>query len=321
VGASLDPAAASPEDPGPSARDAVTTPAQLPPRAELVTPGGLPALQRAIGNAAMGRLLARWGPKLGPDEPVPIERNFELDPSTFVKSMDAPAERETGGPSHARLPEKFQPGDHAWYYPHPDPKVQRVFIDQNVPRDVWFPGSKGEFDFQDQGDKIRNFVIYPSEVREGKPQMTGGKGSMAWLNNNPGNLTYDGHDHGQYSGKLNWHSFYIFPDHATGRAAIPTWLKQNGYWPRSILLTIQKYAPQGDGKNKPDVYAQQIVDALAGTKTSKGEDVTLETTLQDLTTDQMTKVQDAIERVEGTIEGWPHSRTDTALPPEILSRL
>ena len=267
------------------------------PLARPLAPGPLAGLQHAIGNAAMGRLLSS-------DAGAQVLRTrrlsrWELDPSMFIKRMDAPAERETDGPTHRRLPDKLEPGDHVWYYPHPDPKVQRIYVDQNVPRDIWFKGSTDELDFQGHGNEIRNFVVYPGEVREGKPQMTGGKGSMAWLNNNPGNLTHDGNDHGQFAGKLNWHGFLIFPDQPTGYAAIYTWLQKNGYWPRSILETISRYAPAGDGKNKPEKYAQDIVDALRGTKTTAGGDATLATTLQELTRDQMTRVQDAIERVEG----------------------
>jgi hypothetical protein len=47
------------------------------------------------GTSLPGGVLARQ-PKLNPDEPEPIERNFELDPSTFLRPMQAQAERELG---------------------------------------------------------------------------------------------------------------------------------------------------------------------------------------------------------------------------------
>ncbi len=72
---------------------------------------GVSSVQRAVGNKALGRLLgtpdgarllqrltsprplARWSwpwetPKLGPDEPVVIDRDFQLDPHLFVRSSD-----------------------------------------------------------------------------------------------------------------------------------------------------------------------------------------------------------------------------------------
>jgi hypothetical protein len=71
---------------------------------------GVSSVQRAVGNKALGRLgtsdgarllqrltsprpLARWSwpwetPQLGPDEPVVIDRDFQLDPHLFVRPSD-----------------------------------------------------------------------------------------------------------------------------------------------------------------------------------------------------------------------------------------
>jgi hypothetical protein len=63
------------------------TPSSVPEAPSLATPGGVRALQQAIGNAAMGRLLRSRV----------LARDFELDPSTFLRPMDtAAAERELG---------------------------------------------------------------------------------------------------------------------------------------------------------------------------------------------------------------------------------
>lgn len=290
---------------------------------------GLTALQRGAGNAALGRLLraagdgataqrqlARWGRQLAPDEPVPIERHFELDPNTFIKPMDAPAERELDYP----LPQKFAPGDHVWYCPSPAPGTQRLVPAQDLPRLYWFPKSKGADDFNNQGKDIRYYVIYADKVYEGLPHMNGAPGTFAWLHNNPGNLTADNRDHGQIPGKLGWHNFMIFPSYEKGRAAILTWLKANGYYAKGILDAWKGYAPEKDG-NHPLDYANGLVRALAGTKTTDGSAVTLDTIVGSLTDDQMVKLQDAVEDFEKVRKGTERGRSDPDLPPELRSRL
>jgi hypothetical protein len=56
-------------------------------------------------------------------------------------------------------------------------------------------------------------------------------------------------------------------------------------------------------------------------KTAGGAAITLETTLGELNEKQMTKVQDAIVRAEGTMAGVTHTRDDENLPWEIGKRL
>jgi hypothetical protein len=53
--------------------------------------------QAVVARAAVrGAVCARWWdtPQLSPDQPVAIERDYELSPGMFVKEMDAPAEPE-----------------------------------------------------------------------------------------------------------------------------------------------------------------------------------------------------------------------------------
>jgi hypothetical protein len=124
------------------------------------TASAMDAVQQAVGNAGVGRLLAspggaralqrltaapalaRWPwskqPELLPDEPVEIKREFELDPTMFTPKMEAHAEREREG-KHPPTPQKLEPGDHVWYYAHPDPDVPRITADLDVSRDLWFP--------------------------------------------------------------------------------------------------------------------------------------------------------------------------------------
>jgi len=308
----------------------------------------LEAVQRAVGNAGIGRLLAspggeralrrltvaptlaRWSwpwskdPELLPTEPVETERTYELPPRMFIPKMEARAERERAG-KHPPTPQKFEPGDHVWYYPHPDPDVPRITADLEVPRDLWFPGSTGPTDYQGHGMEISEFVIYETVVKEGRPHMAAKPGrpawgTPAWINNNPGNLSGDKADVGQYKGKANWHYFLIFPSYQAGYDAIPKWLRAYGYYSKGILATMRAYAPASDGNN-PDRYANDIVTALAGETTADGAAVTLDTRLEQLSDGQMRKVQDAIETAEGTVEGRTHARGSEELPWEIRKRL
>jgi hypothetical protein len=298
--------------------------------APAAAPAGLAALHRSAGNAAVGRLLRaapdrvaalrrldRWsifGSSLAPDVAEPIERHFE--PGPFVKTMNAEAERELDYP----LPQKFAPGDHVWFCPSPAPGAQRLVPEQNLPRLYWFPKSQDPTDFNNQGDDIRYYVIYADKIFSGRPHMNGRPGTFAWLHNNPGNLTYDGRDHGQIPGKLGWHNFMIFPSYEKGKAAILTWLKANGYYAKGILDAWKGYAPEKDG-NHPLEYATGLVTALAGTKTPDGATVTLDTLVGSLGDDQMVKLQAAIEDFEKVRKGTEHARSDPDLPPELRARL
>ena len=306
---------------------------------------GVEAVQRALGNAGMARLLgsaggaqalrrmtaggaartlARWEwpwsktPQLAPTEEVPIEHQ-EFDVLPFVPKMEARAEREREG-KHPPTPQKLEPGDHVWYYPHPDPDVPRITADLDVPRDLWFPKSTGPTDYEGHGMEISEFVVYADHVKEGKPHMKGKPGTTAWINNNPGNLSGGKADVGQIKGKVNWHYFLIFPTPEAGYDAIPRWLRAYGYYTKSILGTMRAYAPASDG-NRPDEYAADVVAALKGEKTEDGNEITLDTRLEQLSDKQMTKVQDAIKKAEGTIPGTIHARDSEKLPREIRQRL
>lgn len=106
-----------------------------------------------------------------------------------------------------------------------------------------------------------HFVVYDRVVRTG--------GTMAWRNNNPGALKTAepmfgsiGHDDVP---------FLIFPDAATGLTAARENVKYHLFndpkLPKepTLLQVMEQYAPSGDGKNDPKVYAQKIADALGVT--------------------------------------------------------
>ena len=273
------------------------------------------------------RLLGRT-PQLAPDEPVRIERHFELDPSTFLRPMEAPAEREREreGPAPATGPPDFSreaavntltalgPGDHVWYWSGRSSKANVI------PRDDWFPGHGADpLDFLGNGGKIYNFVVYPDHVKCGQPQMTNKSlhpGSFAWLNNNPGNLSGPTADVGQYPGKLNGSppktpGFLVFPTPEAGRDALPGWLAANGGATRYIDMSIADAWQHYDQADAPR-YTKLICDALGVPPT---------TILNTLTNDQWDKLKATVRQAEGTLAGWTYSRADQRLPPAIRQAL
>lgn len=299
MGVASGPAGGRARDPDPApARDAASPQGT---GAALGTPGGMLALQRAIGNAATGRLLrsaegrralARWPYSLGPDEPITVERTYEPDPSLFVKPMTAPAERE-----------KLGVGDHVWYY---DGNVSDA--NEELPRTRWFPHSKGASDYEGHGREIFQYVVYADHVMEGQPHMRGGPGTYAWINNNPGNLTGGGV--GEISGKKNWHGFLKFATYQQGYDAIPVWLKNNSYMGMGILAAFERYAPRKDG-NDPEKYANDVVRKVGG-------GATLTTTLQEIADQgKMDLVQQGIKEAEGSIEGRELPRGDSRIPEAV----
>jgi hypothetical protein len=199
----------------------------------------------------------------------------------------------------------LEPGDHVWEW------SGLTSQEKNIPQKQWF-GTTAESDYGGHGKEIYEYVVYPDHVKRGQPHMRSGKGSFAWLNNNPGNLTAGGTNVGEYPGKRNWHNFIVFPTVEAGMAGIPRFLKANGYGPLSLAAAFKRYAPKGDGKNNPEHYAQSVADAIG---------VGVETTVNQLTEEQLKEVAKAIAKMEGSVPGETMSRNDPRLPEAIRSRL
>jgi hypothetical protein len=198
----------------------------------------------------------------------------------------------------------LEDGDALWYW---NGKVSRT---QNIPQGTWF-GTSGPNDYGGHGWEISNFVVYPSEVVEGKPHMRGGSGSFAWLDNNPGNITAGGATYGAYPGKVNWHNFLIFPSWDDGLDAISQLMRGPTYSSLSILAAFQRYAPASDG-NDPVRYANQVAAAL-------GCDVS--TIVGDLSDDDMVALQNAVSEMEGAVAGWSYTRDDSSLPQAVYDAI
>jgi len=207
----------------------------------------------------------------------------------------------------------LESGDHIWYYDglgNADAIAgEQVSTDKNIPRLTWFPSADPHDpnDYRNNGIHIYHYVVMDYELRMGQPHLRNKPGSYAWLNNNPGNLTGvpGGPDFGQYYGKFSWHNFLVFPDYDTGFAAIGAFLQQGPYPNLTILEAFRKYAPAGDGGNRPDEYAAKVA-AAAG--------VSIDTRVGDLTADELWQVQVQIEAIEGSLPGWQYTYDSPDIP-------
>ncbi|NNC06407.1 hypothetical protein HJC10_26600 [Corallococcus exiguus] len=146
------------------------------------------------------------------------------------------------------------------------------------------------------GNVINGYVLYPNEVR--------GEGTIAWRNNNPGNIRNGAfaNAHGAFKGKHNRH-FAIFPNHATGFAALIELLKTQQYQTLSVTAAMKRYVPASDD-NDPVAYARTL---------SKKTGVDVNRLLSSLSSAELQKFAAAIQQVEGWKAGVVYSRRDPRL--------
>lgn len=116
-------------------------------------------------------------------------------------------------------------------------------------------------------------------------------GSLAWRNNNPGNLVYGPKTQGWGAIGKGPRGFAIFPDEQTGRNALDSLLRTS-YANMSIVSTIYKYAPPHE--NDVRLYLNRLK-GMTG--------LNLNTKIGNLNADQMDKVKEAICVIEGWREG------------------
>lgn len=143
------------------------------------------------------------------------------------------------------------------------------------------------------------FVAYADCILEG--------GSLAWRNNNPGNLL---------PGKLPYKNaigvdkrgLAIFPDYNSGWTALHDVLRSNVYANLSIADAMKKYAPASDPRNDPVAYAIRI-QQLTGLDTTRF--------VKELDDSELQKMMSAIRLVEGFTPGTIHRPTDPNLTPQL----
>ena len=131
--------------------------------------------------------------------------------------------------------------------------------------------------------KGKGYVVYANEVRSG--------GSRAWRNNNPGNII--GGKFATSQGAIgNDGRFAIFPDEATGSAALTNLLRSDGYKDLTVADAMKKYAPPAENDTAGYTAAVEKATGLSGDKK-----------MGTLTDEEMGSFTEAIRTHEGWIEG------------------
>ncbi|MGK6315030.1 CHAP domain-containing protein [Neorhizobium sp. DT-125] len=126
---------------------------------------------------------------------------------------------------------------------------------------------------------------------QGREQVREG-GSRSWRNCNPGNIRKG--DFSINCGAIGDDgSFAIFPDEATGMAAIVALLKTAAYARLTLRDAVFRYAPPGDGNNSQE-YADFI---------HRETGIALATVLSTLSERDRKKVAQTIQKIEGWIKG------------------
>ena len=151
----------------------------------------------------------------------------------------------------------------------------------------------------------KKYVVYENEVREG--------GSVTWVTRNPGAIRM-GDRYGAFPGK-KFHTaqagdFAIFPEEATGMAAIVKVLR--GYGHVTVAQALSTYAPATDRGNDPGQYARIVAQRLG---------VSVDTYVDTLSQGQLATFADQIKSVEGWTVGTAYARDDARLPEEIRKHL
>jgi hypothetical protein len=117
-------------------------------------------------------------------------------------------------------------------------------------------------------------------------------GDPAWRTNNPGNLWSDTvSKRNNEIGKFG--NFAIFPDYETGHAALLDSLRTT-HWNRDLKQLVDKYAPAGDGSNRPSRYLR-FLRQKTGIKDNRK--------VRDFTQAQFEKLWRGIEKYEGGKRG------------------
>ena len=116
-------------------------------------------------------------------------------------------------------------------------------------------------------------------------------GSMAWRDNNPGNLVYNAYTASLGAIGSN-NGFAVFPDVATGTAALTSLLNGSTYQNLSVNAAIARYAPAFE--NNTTAYQALVTGALG---------VSGSTPLNSFSQSQMQTLQSAIQQQEGYVAG------------------
>jgi uncharacterized protein (TIGR02594 family) len=117
-------------------------------------------------------------------------------------------------------------------------------------------------------------------------------GTLAWRNNNPGNIRAG--DFATRNGAIGTGpgGFAVFPDRATGERAISALLQGQSYRNLSVMGAISRYAPPSENDTK---QYQDNIKSWTGLDTTR--------TIASLSAAELSKVVGAIQRMEGWSAG------------------
>ncbi len=117
-------------------------------------------------------------------------------------------------------------------------------------------------------------------------------GSVAWRNNNPGNIVKSefARQNGAIGETDRW---AVFPDEKTGLRAITKLLQTKNYVNLSIKDAMNRWSPSNDGNN-PDKYAKHV-SAITG--------ISINAVIGDLSDNDLMKIARAMQKIEGWVPG------------------
>jgi len=151
------------------------------------------------------------------------------------------------------------------------------------------------------GDDHGGWVRLPDVLHVG--------GTLAWRNNNPGNLL-PGRVPYKTALAVDRRGLAIFPSYAHGWTALREVLRSGTYGPLTIADAMAKYAPAGHGGNDPVHYAN-LIRQHANLDPSR-----VVNTLDDA---ELERFMLAIKQVEGFREGTTYHRGDPNLPADLAA--
>jgi hypothetical protein len=134
-----------------------------------------------------------------------------------------------------------------------------------------------------------NYIIY-TDTNGNKYKKIGG--SMAWRNNNPGNIRYTQFSRDVLGAIGQANGFSVFANTQTGTLGINKLLQTSTYQKLTVAGAINRYAPPFE--NNTAAYQKRLAQ-LTGVSLNKG--------MNTLTGPELDKVVNAIKQIEGSIPG------------------
>jgi hypothetical protein len=236
----------------------------------------------AHGSLAKALGLLSTSEQLTQTQPGGVREDEEGSGGTLARQVaPAPSAVPASAPSATPAPSAV-PAPSATPAPSAAPAPAPAPAPSAAPATRQPPGASGTH----QGQR---YVVYQDEVRVG--------GTKAWRNNNPGNIIGGAwaNAHGAIGTAFD---MAVFPDEATGAAAIPALLRTARYQAMTIREAISTYAPPRE--NNTEAYIQHV---------TTGAHVPETTRLSALADAQLDLIVDVIRGVEGWAAGTTFDRT------------